>query len=157
MDPKTLFWTGALALMAAVVGAAVAGVLRRRRGDIAGHRRAMLGASALVAAFLVAYLVKVAFLGHEQVAEWSEAERRVLYVHESCIAVMLVAGAVAGLRAWRLRRTRNATHDPGDPPAPASLARWHRRAGWTAVVAAAAGWLTALLILIGMYQRAGAG
>jgi hypothetical protein len=80
----------------------------------------------------------------------------VLYVHEACIAVMLSAGAVAGLRAWRLRRTRNATLDPGDPPAPASLARWHRRAGWTAVVAAAGGLVTALLILIGMYQRAGA-
>jgi uncharacterized membrane protein YozB (DUF420 family) len=116
----------------------------------------MLAAVALVLVFLVAYVLKVIFLGHERVAEWSEAERRVLYVHEACIAVMLSAGAVAGLRAWRLRRTRNATLDASDPPAPASLARWHRRAGWTAVVAAAAGWVTALLILIGMYQRAGA-
>jgi uncharacterized membrane protein YozB (DUF420 family) len=156
MDPKVLFWTGALGLMAAVVGVAVAGVRRRRRGDVAGHRRAMLAASALVGAFLVAYVLKVALLGHERVEEWSAGDRLVLYVHETCIAVMLSAGAVAGLRAWRLRRTRNATLDPSDPPAPAALARWHRRAGWTAVVAAAAGWATALLLLIGMYQRAGA-
>jgi uncharacterized membrane protein YozB (DUF420 family) len=155
MDPKVLFWTGALGLMAGVVAVAVAGVRRRRRGDLPGHRRAMLAAAALVGIFLAAYVLKVALLGHERVAEWSERDRLILRVHESCIAVMLAAGSVAGFRAWRLRRTRNATLDPADPPAPAALARWHRRAGWTAVVAAAAGWVTALLMLIGMYQRAG--
>src|SRR5262245_33241876 len=156
MDPKLWFWTGALGLMAGVVGVATAGVLRRRRGDVPGHRRAMLAAAALVALFLVSYVAKVVWLGHEDVAAWSAGHRLVLRIHETCIAVMLSAGALAGLRAWRLRRTRNATLDPADPPAPAALARWHRRAGWTAVVAAAGGWLTALLMLIGMYQRAGA-
>jgi uncharacterized membrane protein YozB (DUF420 family) len=155
MDAKVLFWTGALGLMAGVVAVAFTGVRRRRRGDLRGHRRAMLSAAGLVGAFLAAYALKVALLGHERVAEWSERDRLILRVHEACIAVMLSAGAVAGLRAWRLRRTRNATLDPADPPAPAALARWHRRAGWTAVVAAAGGWLTAFLILIGMYQRAG--
>src|SRR3990172_2334871 len=153
MDPKLSFWTGALGLMAGVVCVAIAGVLRRRRGDVPGHRRAMLAAAALVALFLFAYVLKVVWIGHEQVAEWGEGDRLVLRIHETCIAVMLAAGAIAGLRAWRLRRTRNATLDPADPPAPAALARWHRRAGWTAVLAAAAGWLTALLMLIGMYQR----
>jgi len=155
MDARLWFWTGALGLMAGVVCVAIAGVRRRRRGDVPGHRRAMLSAAALVALFLAAYVLKVVLLGHERIAEWSEGDRLVLRIHETCIAVMLAAGAVAGLRAWRLRRTRNATLDPADPPAPAALARWHRRAGWTAVVAAAAGWLTALLILIGMYQHAG--
>ena len=156
MDPKLWFWTSALGLMAGVVCVATAGVLRRRRGDVPGHRRAMLTAAALVALFLVSYGLKVVWLGHEEVAEWGGSDRLVLRIHETCIAVMLSAGAVAGLRAWRLRRTRNATLDPADTPAPAALARWHRRAGWTAVVAAGLGWLTALLILIGMYQRAGA-
>jgi uncharacterized membrane protein YozB (DUF420 family) len=156
MDPKVLFWTGALVLMAGVVAVAIVGVRRRRRGDVPGHRRAMLAASALVGFFLAAYVVKVALLGHERVAEWSERDRLILRVHELCIAVMLAAGSLAGLRAWRLRRTRNATLDPADPAAPPALARWHRRAGWTAVAAAAAGWLTAFLMLIGMYQRAGA-
>jgi uncharacterized membrane protein YozB (DUF420 family) len=156
MDPKALFWTGALALMAAVVGFAVAGVRRRRRGDLAGHRRAMLSASALVGFFLLAYVFKVFLLGHEHVAQWSARERLVLRIHEVFITTMLVGGAVAGSRAWRLRRTRNATLDPHDPVAPPSLARWHRRAGWAAVLAAAGGWLTALLMLIGMFQRVGA-
>jgi uncharacterized membrane protein YozB (DUF420 family) len=155
MDPKALFWTGALALMAAVVGFAVAGVRRRRRGDLAGHRRAMLSASALVGFFLLAYVFKVFLLGHEHVAQWSARERLVLRIHEVFIAVMLSGGAVAGSRAWRLRRTRNATLDPQDPPAPDTVARWHRRAGWAAVLAAAGGWLTALMLLIGMVQRAG--
>ncbi len=56
--------------------------------------------------------------------------------------------------AW-LRRTRNATHDPGDPPAPTRLASWHRRAGWAAVTAAGLGFVSAALVLAGMYQRAG--
>jgi uncharacterized membrane protein YozB (DUF420 family) len=156
MDPKTLFWTGALALMAAVVGVAFAGIRRRRRGDIAGHRRAMLCACGLVGLFLFAYVCQVFLLGHEHVAQWSPRERLVLRIHEVFIAVMLVAGIVAGSRAWRLRLTRNATLDPRDPPAPLATARWHRRAGWAAVLAALGGWLTALMLLIGMFQRAGA-
>ncbi len=156
MDPRILFWAGALALMAGVVGVAVVGILRRRRGDLPGHRRAMLSACALVGLFLFAYVFKVFFLGHEHVAQWSPRDRLVLRIHEVFIAVMLSGGAVAGSRAWRLRRTRNATLDPLDPPAPHSVARWHRRAGWAAVLAAAGGWFTALLMLIGMLQRTGA-
>ena len=156
MDPKVVFWTGALALMAGIVGIALVGVLRRRRGDLAGHRRAMLSACALVGAFLVAYVAKVFLLGHEHLAEWSPRDRLVLRIHEVFIALMLGGGAVAGARVRRLRRTRNATLDPEDPPAPHGVARWHRRAGWMAVLAAAGGWFTALLLLIGMYQRAGA-
>ena len=155
MDPKTLFWTGALVLMAVVVGVAITGVLRRRRGDLAGHRRAMLSACALVGLFLLAYLLKVVVLGHERVAEWSPRDRLVLRIHELFIAVMLSGGAIAGSRARRLRRTRNATLDPQDPPAPHTVARWHRRAGWAAVLAAVGGWLTALLLLVGMLERAG--
>jgi uncharacterized membrane protein YozB (DUF420 family) len=155
MDPKVAFWTAALVLMAGVVGVAGAGVRRRRRGDVPGHRRAMLSAAALVGIFLLAYAGKLALLGPERVAEWSRADRLVLRIHETCIAVMLGAGGLAGARAWRLRRTRDATLDPADPPAPAALARWHRRAGWTALLAAGAGWITALLLLAGMYRRAG--
>jgi uncharacterized membrane protein YozB (DUF420 family) len=155
MDPKVLFWTGALALMAAVVAGSGVGILRRRRGDLAGHRRAMLLASLLVGLFLVGYVLKVLILGHEHVAEWSARDRLILRIHECLIAIMLSAGAVAGVRARRLRRTRNATLDPADPPAPHPVARWHRRAGWAAVLAAAGGWFTALLLLLGMYERAG--
>jgi uncharacterized membrane protein YozB (DUF420 family) len=155
MDARLSFWTAALALMGGVVACAAVGIARRRRGDIRGHRRSMLAAAALVGLFLLSYLLKVALLGHERISSWSEGDRLVLWIHEGCIAVMLGAGATGGWRAWRLRRTRNATLDPRDPVAAPRLARWHRRAGWTAVLAAGAGWLTALLVLVGMYRRAG--
>jgi uncharacterized membrane protein YozB (DUF420 family) len=155
MEPKLAFWTAALCLMAGVVAVAGVGVSRRRRGDVSGHRRAMLGAGALVGLFVVAYVGKVLLLGREATSQWSPADRIVLWVHESCVAVMLGAGALAFARARRLARTRNATRDPADPVAPAPLARGHRGAGWVALAAAAAGWATALLVLAGMYRRAG--
>jgi len=138
-----------------VVGFAAAGVVALRRGDVTRHRRRMLTAAALVGIFLLSYLAKVALLGREHLASWEAESVWVLRIHELWVFTMLVAGAVAGSRALRLRHTRNATRDPKDPPAPASLVRWHRRAGWTAVCAAALALGFALLVLAGMYRRAG--
>jgi uncharacterized membrane protein YozB (DUF420 family) len=156
MDARLLFWTGALANMGLVLAFAVLGVWRRRVGDVPGHRRSMLTAGALVGLFLAAYVLKVVFLGREPRATWSPAALWVLRVHELCVATMLVGGATAGLRALALRLTRNASRNPADPPASRSLVLWHRRAGWTAVTAAALGFVTAALVLAGMYGRAGA-
>ncbi len=155
MDAKLIFWTLALVDLAAVAALAVNGVRQRRRGDVKRHARNMIGAVSLVGLFLVAYLAKVQLLGHEDLAVWSPLQRWILWIHEACVFTMLIAGAAAGQRALRLRRTRNATRDPGDPPAPARLASWHRRAGWTAVSAAGLGFATAALVLAGMYERAG--
>jgi uncharacterized membrane protein YfcA len=157
MDPKLVFWTGALVNMGIILALAVSGIVERRRHDVAAHRRRMLVASSLVGAFLVAYVVKLMVLGGESTAEWSSSAVWVLRVHELCVATMLVGGCLAWLRALRLRHTRNATADPADPPAEPSLAAWHRRAGWAAVVASGLGFATALLILRGMYARAGIG
>ena len=78
-----------------------------------------------------------------------------LRLHEACVFTMLVAGVVAGRRGLRLGRTRNVTRDPADPAAPVALARGHRVAGWIAVLGATLGLLTAILVLAGMYRRAG--
>ena len=115
----------------------------------------MIIAAALVLLFLVAYVAKVMLLGREDLAVWSPYQRWILWFHEACVFSMLIAGATAGQRALRLRRTRNATGDPGDPPAAPRLVSWHRRAGWTAVVAAGLGFVSAVLVLVGMYERAG--
>ena len=155
MEPKLLYWTGALVNMALVVGFAVSGVRARQRADVPRHRRQMLVGTALVGLFLVSYLLKLLLLGREEMGAWSHGSVWVLRLHECCVFTMLVAGVLAGRRGHRLRPTRNATRDPADPPAPVALARGHRVAGRIAVAAAGLGLLTATLVLAGMYQRAG--
>ncbi len=155
MEAKLIFWTLALANLAAVAALAGGGVWYRRRGDVKRHARNMIGAVSLVGLFLVAYVAKVQLLGHEDLTAWSPLQRWTLWIHEACVFTMLIAGATAGQRALRLRRTRNATGDPSDPPAPGRLASWHRRAGWAAVAAAGLGFASAVLVLAGMYERAG--
>lgn len=155
MDPKLIFWTGAFANMSLIVALAFVGVRARRRGDIALHVRCMLTGAVLVAAFLLAYVWKLAFLGREDMDAWSGASVWVLRIHETCVLVMLVAGALAVRRGRALRATRNVTRDPADPAAPLQQVRGHRGAGQLAVGAAVLGLLTAGVVLFGMYQRAG--
>jgi len=155
MDPRLAYWTFALLDLAAVVGFAAAGVVALRRGDVPRHQRRMLTAAALVGLFLLSYLCKLALLGREDLASWEVESIWILRIHELWVFTMLIAGMVAGSRALRLRHTRNATRDPQDPPAPASLVRWHRGAGWTAVCSATLALGFALLVLVGMYRRAG--
>jgi hypothetical protein len=155
MDPRLAYWTFALLDLAAVVGFAAAGVAALRRGDVPRHHRRMLAAAALVGLFVFSYLGKLALLGREDLASWGATSIWVLRIHELWVFTMFLAGAIAGSRALRLRRTRNATRDPRDPPAPAGLVRWHRGAGWTAVSAAALALGFAALVLAGMYRRAG--
>ena len=153
MDAKLIFWTGALVNMAVVVGLGLHGVRLARRGDVSRHRRAMTVASALVFGFVAAYVVKLAVLGGEDLAAWSAAARGVLYFHETCIALMLVGGAVAGFRAWRLRATRRLSGRPQDPVTDPRALALHRRAGRVALVAALLGVLSATVMLGGMYSR----
>ena len=154
MDAKLLFWTGALVNMAVAVVVAARGIQLVRRGDVERHRRAMKIASVLVVGFVLAYLLKVQLLGGEDLDAWSSGARGVLYFHETCVSIMLLAGAVAGHRAWRLRRTRRITGDTADPPAPPHVIRLHRRAGRAALIAAVLGVLSAAVVLGGMYGRA---
>lgn len=155
MDPKLLFWTGAFVNMALVLGLAVGAVRARRRGDVGRHAHSMLAAGALVGLFLVSYVFKLALLGREPMELWSTGDVWWLRIHETCVAAMLVSGSLAGHRARALRRTRNATAKPTDPPAAPATVSWHRRAGGVAVASAALGFLTAGMVLLGMYRRAG--
>lgn len=148
MDPKLLYWTGALVNMGLVVALAVAGVASVRRGDVARHRRLMLAASALVGAFVFSYVLKLALLGREAVSTWSTGAVWTLRVHELCVFAMLAGGLVAGLYAFRMRAAPLAAEN-------ALVREAHRRAGRTAVIAAGAGVATAGLVLAGMYGRAG--
>jgi len=155
LDPKLAYWTWALANFAGVVACAGLGVRGIRRRDVRTHRRCMLAAAGLVGLFLASYVLKVIFLGREDLGLWSAPAVAVLRAHETCILLMLVAGATAGTRAWRFRRSLPA--GPLLPPSEVTrrgrLA--HRRAGWTAVVASGLALATAAVVLAGMYARAG--
>jgi uncharacterized membrane protein YozB (DUF420 family) len=155
MDPRLAYWTFALLDMGAVVFFAIRGVRAVRRKAFARHRRSMLTAAVLVALFVLSYGLKLAVLGREDRASWGALSIWVLRIHELCVFTMLATGAVTLSRALRLRRTRNFTQDPQDPAAPAQIVRWHRGAGRTAVTAALLGFLLAVLVLAGMYRRAG--
>ncbi len=154
MDPKLVYWTAAFVNMLGVVAAATLGVRAIRRGNVSLHRRCMLTAATLVAAFVASYGVKLVVLGREDLPRWSPAAVLTLRIHELCVFAMLAGGAFAGARAWRLRRDPLAR---GAEPRRGRTPRWlpHRRAGWTAVTAALLGVITAALVLAGMYQRAG--
>jgi uncharacterized membrane protein YozB (DUF420 family) len=154
LDPGLAYWTWALANFAGVVACALLGVRGIRRRDVRTHRRFMLAAGGLIGLFLGSYGLKLIFLGREDLGFWSTPALAILRVHETCILVMLVAGATAGYRAWRFRRTLL----PGPllpPPEATRRGRLgHRRAGWTAVVASLCALATAAAVLAGMYARA---
>jgi uncharacterized membrane protein YozB (DUF420 family) len=145
-----------------VVAFAIRGVRAARRGEIWLHRRCMLAAAWLVVGFVASYPLKLAWLGREALGQWSPAAIRVLRVHELCVAVLLVGGASALLRAAPLRDELRVSSAAGIGAAPGSPGLWpartaHRRSGWIALIGACLGVLTAGLVLAGMYLRGSTG
>jgi uncharacterized membrane protein YozB (DUF420 family) len=154
MDAKLLFWCWALANMGLVLGLGVRGARAIRANQVEEHRRSMRWAGLLVVAFLVAYVAKRLLLGGEDLAAWSRAARANLYVHESFVALMLLAGSAALALGAKLAKTRRVTQRADDPPAPRETISRHRLAGRLALVGALFGFLTACGILAGMLARA---
>jgi uncharacterized membrane protein YozB (DUF420 family) len=141
-DANLLFWAASLANLGLVVVCGVQGVKRIRHRDVRGHRRMMITASGLVFLFLFSYVLKVMFLGREDREVWTQAARTALYLHETAVLVMLVAGSVAVYRALRFRHTLgDELSDPVEASRHGRLV--HRRAGRTAVVASIAAFVTA--------------
>lgn len=153
MDANLAFWCWALANMGLVVWLCARGWRAIRANQVDVHRRAMTWAGFWVGTFLVAYVAKRILLGGEDLAVWSRAARTNLYLHESFVAGMLIAGGVALALGRRLARTRRVTRDPNDAPAPPSTVSRHRLAGRIALVCAALGFVTACGILGGMLAR----
>jgi uncharacterized membrane protein YozB (DUF420 family) len=153
MDAKLLFWSGALLNMTVIAGLAVHGVRCARRGEIRRHARSMRAAALLVGLFLVSYVLKLAFLGREDLERWSPTAVWLLRFHELCVLAMLLAGGGALWLSRRLRRSRLFTREAADPAPPAHVVRRHRLAGRTALAGALLGAATAALVLLGMYER----
>ena len=153
IDPKLVYWTAAFIDLFVVVACGLTGLWRIRHRRALGHRRMMWVAAGVVGFFLVSYVVKVALVGREDRALWSAASLWTLYVHEACVATMLVAAGLAAARARRFGPLRD-----GEAPAPEAREhdrRVHRRAGRVAVAAGVLALLTAAGVLAGMYARAG--
>lgn len=111
-------------------------------------------ASWLVIAFLLSYVAKVALVGREDMAVWSQLDLWVLRFHELFVMAMLAAGCMAWFQARRLEGTRIVTRDARDPDADPKTVRLHHRAGGIAVVSAVLGFVLAIGVLAGMYRRA---
>jgi uncharacterized membrane protein YozB (DUF420 family) len=153
VDAKVLYWTGALVNMAVVVGSAGLGVWHVRAGRIPQHRRCMLLSASLVLAFVGSYAIKLAVLGREDLSVWADAYVQTLRFHETCVFLMVLGGAIALSRAWKMRNSRNVTSNEAAETAPASTLIFHRRSGWVAVAASIFGVVSAGVVLVGMYQR----
>ncbi|MBW2232109.1 MAG: DUF420 domain-containing protein [Deltaproteobacteria bacterium] len=150
MDPKVLYWTGALANMIILVAIGISGVRQIRRGEVARHRRSMLTSASLVLVFIGSYVLKLIFLGREDLASWEPTYVRTLRFHELCVLLMVVGGGLA-LTWGRALRQSNAIFDESDSAT--RLRKRHRMAGRTALVAALVGVASAALVLTGMYGR----
>lgn len=153
MDPKVLYWTGALANMLLITALAMRGIGQVKRGEISAHRRSMLSCVVLVVGFLVSYVLKLVWLGRESLETWSGGYVNTLRFHETCVLVMVIAGGVALHRARAMRGTRNRTRDIADPAAPAATVRLHHRAGRASIVGLILAVLSASVVLFGMYAR----
>jgi uncharacterized membrane protein YozB (DUF420 family) len=154
MTANLVFWSGALVNLALVCVLALRGVQLARQQEFPRHRRQMFAVSGLVLFFLVSYVVKLAFLGKEDLTVWSPSDVLWLRIHETCVGVMLVAGATALVLGRRFARTQLVDPDSEAPPPPARLCRLHRVVGRIAVFGAVSGFATAAAVLAGMFARA---
>ena len=116
----------------------------------------MKSSALLVVCFLGAYSLKVFYFGRERLSEWSESAVVILRIHELCVFAMVVGGSIALIHSRKMHRSRNQlTHLPDAPLASSRILQRHRKAGWTAAVGAGLAFLTAAIVLAGMYERAG--
>lgn len=150
MTPSQLFWALTFVWTTVLIALAFRGFVQIRRGDVAAHRRSMDRAILMVGIFVLAYVVKVIVLGKEGIQLWAPRERTILYVHETMVAIMLLAG---GRARWLARRV-------GKGGAEARFhtrkhGKGHRLAGRVALVAGALALFTAGLVLLGMLARGG--
>jgi len=113
----------------------------------------MRASVALVGLFLISYVSKVLLIGREDRASWTDASIWILYVHECCIALMIIAAGVGLLRTRRFGELRDG--DVRAPEARDQDRRVHRIVGRVAVVAGIVALLTSGGVLVGMFERAG--
>jgi uncharacterized membrane protein YozB (DUF420 family) len=156
MNPNLAFWTAALIDLFAIVTLVAIGIRSIRRGNLSRHRRCMKTSAILVGCFLAIYPIKVLTMGRERLSEWSEQAIGILRIHELCVFTMVVGGMIAVMQTLKMQRNRSQlTQLPDAPLASARILRRHRYAGRAAAIGAGLAFLTAAIVLVGMYARAG--
>jgi len=156
MNPSLAFWTTALIDLLAIFALVAIGIRNIRRGNLSQHRRCMKAAAALVACFLGIYPIKVLWFGRERLADWSGQAVAILRIHEFCVFTMIAGGLTALILTRKMHRNRTQLiHLPDAPLASGRALQRHRTAGWIAAVGAGLAFLTAAIVLLGMYERAG--
>ena len=154
MNPSLAFWTAALIDLLAIVVLIATGVRSIRRGNLSLHRRCMKGAAILVACFLGIYPLKVLCFGRERLSEWSESAVVILRIHEFCVFAMVAGGLTALILSRKMHSSRSQLEKlPDVPLASNQTLRRHRIAGRTAAIGAGLAFLTAAIVLVGMYER----
>jgi hypothetical protein len=118
----------------------------------------MKTAATLVACFLGVYPLKLLWFGRERLSEWSGQAVLTLRIHEVCVFAMIVGGLTALILSRKMDPKRNRlTRLPDAPLASKRALSRHRIAGWTAAIGAGLAFLTAAIVLMGMYERATGG
>jgi len=155
MTPSLAFWTAALVNLLAIVILVAVGIRSIHNAQLSRHRRCMKTAAVLVAGFLGLYPLKVLCFGREALDEWSLQAIWILRIHELCVFALLAAGGGALMLSRKMHANRSRlVHLPEAPLASKRVLERHRTAGWTAAVSAGLAFLTAAMVLAGMYERA---
>jgi hypothetical protein len=77
-----------------------------------------------------------------------------LRIHECFVFAMIGGGLTAFILTRKMHRNRNQLNElPDSPLASSHTLRRHRKAGWTAAIGAGLAFLTAAIVLVGMYER----
>jgi uncharacterized membrane protein YozB (DUF420 family) len=152
MDPKLLFWTGALVNMWLIVAIACSGIAKVRSGDEGCHQRRMLSAGSLVVLFVLAYGLKLLFLGREDLDQWQEWAVILLRIHEVFVFGMIVGGTRAASLMCKVRKLEAQTPEDG---AIQVLRVTHGKTGKFTFVSCLGAAITASGVLLSMFLRMG--
>ncbi len=151
MTPRLIFWLYAMVLTCGIIGCAFVGISHARNGRYQLHRLWMNASSWIIVGFVGSYILKVIFLGKEDLQTWDSFYVVTLRIHEFFIAVMLGCGGFARYLAHQFRHTLDETQ---------LSTHWrkkrdtHKKLGKLSIYGACAALITACALIVGMLQRA---
>ncbi len=150
MTPNLAFWLFAFILTSIVLALGLWGAAFARKGELAKHRTRMVWACNLILLFVLAYALKMLFLGREDKSEWSSFYHAILYIHEFFVACMLAGGLYARVVAFKFAGSLFSENVPEVDRARRGA---HARVGRLTLICTACALFTAGILLFGMFSR----